>query len=266
MKSTLPPGLTRDEYSINGVDTVVYSGGKGPPVVYFHGGGTFHGFEFTRDWTRQFRVILPYHPGFGESGNAPLFKSMGDYVHHYAALFEVLGLDSFAMVGASLGGWLAVEFAAVHNDRVERLVLSSPAGIFMPEHPIPDFAALSPPELASYMITDISVLEPYLPGTEEENARFTADRKREGKSTAQIFQAGMAGPPVDQTVTRVTMPVLLLWGKQDRVVHVDLAQKWLELLPDGRLELIEDVGHLILDESQHACEIAAAFLAGVGPR
>lgn len=262
MKSTVPAGLTRSEYDINGVETVIYSGGSGPPVVYFHGGGTFHGFEFTRDWSRQFRVILPYHPGFGESGDASLFDSRADYVRHYTALIDHLGLDKFGLVGLSLGGYLAAEFAASRNDRVEKLVLGSPAGIFLQEHPIPDFSAMPPAEMMSCMVKDLSVLEPYMPETREEIARFAADRVREGKSMAQFFRCFAAGPPLQQSLLRLTMPTLLLWGTQDRVLHVSHAQKWMELLPDARLELIEDVGHLILDESQRACDIAAEFLAG----
>ena len=262
MKSTVPPGLTRHEYNIDGIHTVVYIGGSGAPVVYFHGGGTFHGFEFTRDWARQFRVILPYHPGFGESGDAPDFTTLEDYLRYYQALFDRLGLDVFGLVGLSLGGLLAAEFAAVYNDRVERLVLGSPTGIFIPEYPVPDLSTLSPAELASCMVADVSVLEPYLPGTVEENTRFAADRAREGKSTAQLFQSFAAGPPLEQSLLRVTMPSLLLWGAQDRILHVSHAQKWMELLPNARLELMDGTGHLILDESRHACEIAAAFLAG----
>jgi pimeloyl-ACP methyl ester carboxylesterase len=268
MKSTVPAGLTRNEYNINGVDTVVYSGGSGRPVVYFHGGGTFHGFEFTRGWSAQFRVILPYHPGFGESGDAPSLTSMDDYLQHYTSLFERLGLDRFGLVGLSMGGYLAAKFTARYPGKVERLVLGAPVGIFNPEYPVPDFATLPLPEMMSFMVTELSVLEPYMPRTAEEIARFTADREREAKSTAQIFQAGMADPPLEQSLPRVKTPTLLLWGTGDRVLHVSLAQQWLELLPAARLELLEETGHLILDESQRARDIAAAFLAGntgVGP-
>lgn len=260
MKSTLPAWLTRNEYNINGVDVVVYSGGTGPPVVYFHGGGTFHGFDFTRDWARRFQVIVPYHPGFGESSDAPTFKSRDDYLSHYTALFDRLGLDGFGLVGLSLGGYLAAEYAAAHADKVERLVLGAPAGIFLPEHPLPDFTKLPPAELMSLMVTDRSVLEPFTPETREEIACFVADRVREGKATAQFFRSFAAGPPLAQSLPGVKVPTLLLWGTQDRVLHVDHAQKWLELLPEVRLELFENVGHLILDESQQACDSAATFL------
>jgi pimeloyl-ACP methyl ester carboxylesterase len=69
-------GFERRELEGGGVRTVVYSAGRGPDVVYFHGGGTFHGFEFARDFLDRFHVILPYHPGFGESADDESVQSM----------------------------------------------------------------------------------------------------------------------------------------------------------------------------------------------
>ena len=102
-------GFRRDEYVVDGVRTVVYSAGQGPPVLYLHGGGSWHGFEWARDWLDQFRVILPYHPGYGESADDPDVSSIDDLVVHYARLLELLGLQRFHLVGASLGGWLAAQ-------------------------------------------------------------------------------------------------------------------------------------------------------------
>ncbi len=90
-------GFTRDEYLIDGVRSIVHSAGKGPTVVFFHGGGTFHGFEWARDWLDRFHVILPYHPGFGECADDPDITSTADYVMHYTALFAALGLTRFGL-------------------------------------------------------------------------------------------------------------------------------------------------------------------------
>ena len=52
-------GFTRREASIHGIHHVWWEIGEGDPCVYFHGGGTFHGFEWSRDWAGKFRMILP---------------------------------------------------------------------------------------------------------------------------------------------------------------------------------------------------------------
>ena len=55
---------------INGIDTVLLEAGSGPTLVYFHGAGTVTGFDFANHWAKKFRVLIPYHPGFGASADA----------------------------------------------------------------------------------------------------------------------------------------------------------------------------------------------------
>jgi pimeloyl-ACP methyl ester carboxylesterase len=98
----------------------------GEPLVYFHGGGTFHGFEWARALASEFRVFCPYHPNFGESGDAP-FDQMTDYVQHYEMLFPALGLDTFILAGASMGGHMAARYAAANPGDIDKLALVSAA-------------------------------------------------------------------------------------------------------------------------------------------
>ncbi len=56
---------------IDGVDTVIKVIGKGPAVLALHGAATIEGYEWARDLADRFRIYLPFHPGFGESGPAP---------------------------------------------------------------------------------------------------------------------------------------------------------------------------------------------------
>src|SRR5690606_16766954 len=66
-------GFERIVHRVEGVESVTYAIGPhdAPPLVYFHGGGTFHGFEWARALAGEFRIFCPYHPNFGESGKAP---------------------------------------------------------------------------------------------------------------------------------------------------------------------------------------------------
>ena len=100
---------------INGVATEVLEIGEGAPLVFLHGTGTFPGFGMARDWAAAgYRVVIPYHPNFGASGDRPDYDTVTDYVLHYAALFDALGLDRIDLAGFSLGGWLAAEYALHH--------------------------------------------------------------------------------------------------------------------------------------------------------
>ena len=109
----------KETLNINGVDTVLYAAGKGEPLLFLHGAGTFHGYEFAKPWADKFRVLHPYHPGFGESGDDPAMDTFNDYVMHYVGLLDALGIDKVHLVGFSLGGLLAAHFASQQRERVK---------------------------------------------------------------------------------------------------------------------------------------------------
>src|SRR6201992_4454807 len=118
-----PAGVRRAEYDINGVKTVVQSIGSGPVLVFLHGTVTFTGFEVARAWAAHHAVLIPFHPGFGDSGDSDAIDTIEDHVLHYMDLFDHLGLRSFDLAGFSLGGWLAAKFAIRQPQRGRRLVL-----------------------------------------------------------------------------------------------------------------------------------------------
>jgi pimeloyl-ACP methyl ester carboxylesterase len=249
-------GFERLELTIAGVRTVAYAAGSGPDVAYFHGGGTFHGFEFARDWVPHFRVLLPYHPGFGESADAPSMNSLGDYVGHYLALFDALRLKSLHLVGASLGGRLAAEFALLHPDRVQRLVLVAPGGIYAPAFPQPDFSKIAYQDWPSYFVHDPDIVRPFWP--KEPDAAFLAARAREAQATGRVvLSEGLDA----HRLARIRAPTLLIWGKEDRMVLAGNAPEWHVRIPGSTVRIIDRAGHLLLDESPAARAAVAEFLA-----
>lgn len=260
-RAATPPGFTRHEYTINGVKTVVHTAGQGRPLVYWHGAGSWHGFDFARPWSEHFRVIVPAHPGWGESGDEPRMDSMNDYLLHYLDLFDELGLVQFDLVGFSLGGWMAAEFAVAHGHRLRKLVLVATAGLPVPEHPGPtDMASWSLDVMYSYLVSDRAVLAPYLPRNPQESAAHVARIAREMQSTGRLAGKGAFNPNLERWLHRVTMPTLLVWSKADRLTPVGRAAKWMQLLPNAKLALFEKAGHLVLDELPQARAAVSDFL------
>lgn len=259
---TPPRGFKRHEYSVNGVKTVVHVGGQGRPVVYWHGAGAWHGIDFARPWTERFKVIAPFHPGWGESGDDPAMDSMSDYLLHYLDLFDQLNLVQFDLVGFSLGGWMAAEFAVAHSHRVRRLVLVAPAGLPDPRHRGPPMGSWSLDEMYSYLVSDVALLQPYLPRRRaEDTERHAAAIARELKSTGKLAAQGAFNPKLERWLHRVTMPTLLVWSKADRLAQFGRSARWMELLPNAKLAEFENAGHLVLDELEEARECVARFLA-----
>ena len=155
--------FTRDVHTVDGVKTAVYTAGKGEPLVFFHGAGTIDGFDFAEPWTEKYQVIVPHHPGFGESGDDPTFTDLHDYVMHYLELFDVLKLDAFNLVGLSLGGYLAAKFASEHGHRVKKLALIAPAGMIDPEHPMLDILMVPGEQVPGLLVSNFDVLKKRLP-------------------------------------------------------------------------------------------------------
>ena len=256
-----PKGFRRCEYLVNGIKTVVYVAGQGRPVVYLHGAGTWHGLDFARPWAERFKVIAPIHPGWGESGDDPQLNSVYEYVLHYLDLFDQLKVYPFDLVGFSLGGWLAAEFAILHPRRVRKLVLVAPAGMPDLEHRGPPLGSWSLEEMYSYLVSDMETLRPYLPRNPQEQAAHAAQIERSIQSARRIAPNGPYDPNLPRWLHRLTMPTLLVWSKADRIAPVERAQKWMSLLPNAQLALFEKAGHLVLDELEEARESVARFLA-----
>ena len=253
-------GFQRKSYKVNGVDTVVLEGGRGEePLVFFHGGGTFHGFEFVREWTDRFRVLHPFHPGYGESGDDPEMNELQDYVMHYDALLDQLKLDKVNLVGLSLGGWMAARFAITYPNRVKKLALIAPAGFRDKEHPTADILGLPGEELPGMLVSNFDVIKKWLP--EKPDMDFILARYRESTTFARLFWERPWDAKLPRYLHRVTMPTMIVWGDQDRIVPVEQLKLWQKFLPKADIRIIKGAGHLVLDEKPEAAKAVGTVLA-----
>ena len=251
--------FAREVLTVDGVKTVVYSGGQGEPVVFFHGAGTIDGFDFAEPWTERFRVIVPYHPGFGESGDDPTFTDLHDYVMHYLELFDLIGLGSFNLVGLSLGGYLAAKFACEHGHRVKKLALIAPAGMIDPKHPILDFLAVPGEEMLGLLVSNFDVLRKRLP--EKPDLDFIAERYREATTVTRLLWEHPGDPKFMRYLHRIKMPTLIVWGDEDRIIPVQQTEMWQKFLPSADIRVFKGAGHLVHIEKPEAVEAVARFLS-----
>jgi len=248
-------GFSRHEYSVRGVRTVLYSIGEGPPVMYWHGRGTWHGFAWARELQKRWKVLLPYHPGFGESADDPRIGALSDYVSHYAALFDQLQLQQVPLIGASFGGFLAAHFCLAHPERVARLILAAPFGLSSPEYPRPDYAQVPLEALPAWFAVDTALLSPFWPD------RWIERRDREQASGERALQGGRTGAAFASDLSALKMATLILWGRGDRILPTGLASLWQAALPHAQLRIVDNAGHLLLDESAEARRELEIFLS-----
>lgn len=248
--------LKKHTLEVNGVDTAVYEGGGGEPLLFLHGAGTFHGFEFAKTWAETFRVIHPYHPGFGESGDDSKMDTFQDYVLHYVELMDRLGHDKVHLVGFSLGGYLAAQIASQHGHRVKTLTLVAPPGMRSKEHPAIDVLALPGDQLVGMLASNFDVLKPWLPtGPDPE---FMAARYRETTTVARLIWEKPWDPKFQRYLHRIHAPTLIVWGDEDKLVPVQHAELWKNAIRNAEVRVYRGAGHLVLDEKPEAAAAVAA--------
>jgi pimeloyl-ACP methyl ester carboxylesterase len=251
------PAFREERFDVNGIDTAVFTAGEGDPLVFLHGAGTAAGFDTLLPLAERFRLILPNHPGFGASADDPSIDSIHDYKLHYLDLFEQLGLEQVSLVGHSMGGYLAVTLAIEQTHRVRRLVLGSPFGLRVREHPTVDFFSIPDEEVPSYLVADMSLFAglPMPPPPE-----FLADRYRESTSFARIAWRRPYDVKLPKWLHRVAAPTLVVWGDKDRLIPVEQATTWAELIPGAEVKIIPGVGHLLFNESREGVDAVADFV------
>lgn len=249
----------RVELTVNGTSTVLYSAGKGDPVVFFHGAGTIDGFDFAERWSDRFRVIAPYHPGFGESGDLSDLNCMHDYVMHYLDVFDALGIDRFNLVGLSMGGYLAAKFACEHSHRIKKLVLIAPAGFIDTQHPMLNIFALPGESIPGLLVSDFEVIKKRFPATPD--AKFLATQEREGTTAARLLEGKTGDSEMMRYLHRIKVPTKILWGEEDKIIPAQQAKAWQRAVPGAEVKIFEGAGHLVHLERTEAVDEIKRFLS-----
>ncbi len=268
-------GSTADLREVDGVRLNVRDSGPrdAPALILLHGfGASLQTWDAWADaLATTHRVIRLDLPGSGLSAPDPT----GDYtdarsMQLIVALMVQLGVPHASLIGHSIGGRIAWTFAATHPGLVDKLVLVAPDGFASP-----GFAYGKPPEVpASLSLMRFALpkallrmsLEPayHNPAmlTDALTTRYhdllLAPGSREAL-LARMRQTVLVDPvPLLKTIHA---PTLLLWGEEDAMIPIANAQDYLKALPDARLVVIPNSGHLPQEEAAQASLAAVrAFL------
>ncbi len=240
----------------------VLSAGGGDPVVFLHGAGGLFWDPLLDALAAERRVIAPEHPGAGDSQGIEHVEDVWDLVLYYAELFDVLGLDRVPLVGHSFGGMVAAEIAATNPDRVARLALIAPLGLWRDDHPIPDISGVPAERLPELLLADptgpLAALLP-APDPTDPDAMFRA-----AMTIASILQFIWPLPDkgLRKRLYRVKAPTLMVWGAQDRLVDPAYGDDFVAAIHDARLELIDGAGHLPqLEQAEPTIAAIRTFLS-----
>lgn len=224
--------------------------------------------RFARHFVGSHRVIIPDIAGHGETG----FKAGGGYdialqAKRMIQLLDVCGVEKVHVIGNSMGGYIAAWLAATHPGRVASLTLLDPAGLSSPEpsdmgrmleaghNP---FLIDSPGDFRQlYGMTMAS--PPWVPRIV---LAALAERYHERREElAEIFTDFHASEPMTARLSAILAPTLLVWGREDRLLHVSSARVWANGIPGARLEIWDGVGHMpMIERPADTATLYRAFL------
>jgi pimeloyl-ACP methyl ester carboxylesterase len=239
------------------------------PLVFVHGlSGCW------ANWLEQLPVLAAGHrvitldlPGFGYSPMPAQPISISDYARLLDRLLGELAIDAAAVVGNSMGGFIAAELAIAFPQRVERLVLISAAGVSTTAHPgstraVPVLRRLDPAlarggawvaAKSDVLARRARVREALLNVVVRHPSRLPP-----ALAAAQLRGAGKPGflqglqavldYDIRGRLPEIACPTLIVWGDGDRLISVRDADVFAELIPNSRKVIFEDTGHMAMLE------------------
>ena len=250
------------EYSIRQVhigqwSTRVLDAGAGTPLILMHGtGGHLEAYARNlRALSSRYRVVAYDYPGHGWTTPAADDLEVDVYVEHLTGLMDALGIGRAHLSGESLGGWVAVKFAARCPDRVERLVLNTPGGTMAtPEvmeriRSLSQAAADDPSEERIRARLEWLMADPRSV-TDELVAIRRGVYSRPGFAVSMKHILCLQDPDVrrrnmvtDEDLAAIVAPTLVIWTSDDpsgpAKAGLDMAQR----IRAGEFQLIEGAGH-----------------------
>lgn len=244
----------------------VLEAGSGEPLVFMHGaGGLFPENPFLDQLARHYQVFAPEFPGFGESTGEALLEDMLDFTLHGWDVVHELGLTRPHIVGHSMGGMIAAEMAALAPNDISKLVLVASAGLWLPEHPIPDIFSFLPHEFAQYLFHDRSQGEAMLTGgldlkNPEALKEFYIGNSRRLSMAGKILFP-VPNRRLSKRLYRLSAPTLLVWGKSDTLIPPVYAEQFKVQIANAEIVEIEQAGHMLpYEQPEEFVRAVTAFL------
>jgi len=253
--------------------------GQGPPIVLLHGfTASLHTWNGWVDALKdKYRIIRLDIPGFGLTGPSNANTYSGDqWVAFLDKFVRRLNINKFSIVGNSLGGYIAWNYALKYPDKINKLILLDPIGYKQDAPFLLDFACfpvvgeigklVMPRPMVKMCLKDVygnkelvtdELVDLYFGLTMIKGARSTYI------DIFRLIKRGGKQAEVGSNIKNISKPTMIMWGESDRWVPIHLLERWKEDIPHAVVKSYAGVGHIPMEEKPDiTAKDADHFLSG----
>ncbi len=243
-----------------GLSVAYHRRGHGEPLLYCHPIlSTPTGDPLLEALAMAFDVMAPYAPGWGPSTDLETLAGPLDVALFYHDFLQALHIGSAHLLGISIGAWMAAELAAIFPERVRKLVLVNPMGIWREEIPGADPFAQHPLRPTEVLFAEPTLRERLLLHGRDHTEVYlheVHDLKAAARFLWPIPDTGVA-----KRLRRISAPTLIVVSERDKVVVPAYGSLWQQAIAGARLTTMAGAGHLAnLEQPEVLAQVATAFL------
>jgi pimeloyl-ACP methyl ester carboxylesterase len=253
---------TASSYSLGATKLHVARAGKGRPLlILHHETGTLDRLPFYDALASKFDVLVPHHPGYSRSQRPDWMRSVRDIAVVYRGLLADLKIKDAALVGLGFGGWIAAEMASMAPLDLSKLVLVGAMGIKPPQGDILDLAVTGYIDYARAGFHDQKAFDRVYGAEPSGDQLEMWDICRE-MSFRIAWKPYMYSQTLPHLLGAVKAQALVVWGADDKVVPISAAKRYVEALPDARLEVVNNCGHCVdMEQPEALAKLVTDFLS-----
>jgi pimeloyl-ACP methyl ester carboxylesterase len=244
----------------------VLTSGSGAPVVFLHGFLGQEWGEYLDRLSAEHTVFAPELPGISAGEDLRLLDGFFDLVLYYDDLFDRLGLDRITLIGHSVGGMAAAEYAATFRNRVAGLVLIDALGLWLDETPVGEYITAAPEILSHELWHDPSsdlVTAVTSPPADADSVAGWMLHRFNALTSAAHFTHPLPDRGLAKRLRRISARTLILWGAQDGLASSVYARQFGRLIPGAATTVIEAAGHFPhIEQADAVARETLSFLSG----
>lgn len=262
---------------LGGNSTHYVEKGEGEPVILVHG-FFYDSYMWNKNidaLAKRFKVYALDLWGFGYSTRSPVDYGYPLYADQLLRFMDALNIQKASLVGQSMGGGTCILFAVRHRDRVKKMILVDPAGL---PNPLPLLGKIANlPKVGEFLLglrgdfyrkMVLGMLWIYGKGFITGSYLENVTRFHKIRGTTEVSLSILRKQFFDKLSDEVhrlgemDVPILIVWGRQDKAIPLERGQEMHRILRGSRLEILERAGHCPHDEqSREFNQLALDFLS-----